>query len=53
MAKKMSKLKAFKGRSGGQRKRRKGEAVKKAVDAAFEGVTMIARKDGKVRFPRP
>jgi hypothetical protein len=52
MAKKMSKLKAFKGRSKGQTKRRKREATKKAVNASFDGVTMIARKDGKVRFPR-
>ena len=47
MAKRMSKLKAFKGRSKGQTKRRKREAVKKVLD----GVGMIER-DGKVRFPR-
>jgi len=44
---KMTKLNAFKGRSTGQRKRRKQEAVKKAVgkalDEAFEGVTEIVR----------
>lgn len=52
MAKKMSKLNAYKGRSRGQQPRRKREAIKKALDSAFEDVTMIARKDGKVRFPR-
>ena len=51
MAKKMSKLKAFKGRSKGQRKRRKREAVQAAVDKAMDGVTEIVRH-GKRRFPR-
>ena len=37
MAKRMSKLKAFKGRSKGQTKRRKREAVNKVLD----GVGMI------------
>jgi hypothetical protein len=51
MAKKMSKIKAFKGRSKGQRKRRKGEAVEAAVDKAMDGVTEIVRH-GIRRFPR-
>jgi hypothetical protein len=51
MAKKMSKLKAFKGRSKGQRKRRKVEAVEAAVDKAMDGVTEIVRH-GIRRFPR-
>ena len=51
MAKKMSKIKAFKGRSKGQRKRRKGEAVEAAVDKAMDGVTEIVRH-GVRRFPR-
>jgi hypothetical protein len=51
MAKKMSKLKAFKGRSRGQRKRRKKEAVEDAVDKALAGVSEIVR-NGVRRFPR-
>jgi len=50
MAKK-TKLAAFKGRSKGQRKRRKTEAVKKAVDGAMEGVVHTVRA-GIHRFPR-
>jgi hypothetical protein len=51
MAKKMSKLKAFKGRSKGQQKRRKQEAVEAAVDKTLDGVTEIVRH-GIRRFPR-
>lgn len=51
MAEKMSKFKAFKGRSKGQRKRRKGEAVNTAIEKAMDGVTEIVRH-GIRRFPR-
>src|SRR5712692_10279434 len=45
------KLKAFKGRSTGQNKRRKCEAIKPAADKAMEGVTEIVRPNVR-RFPR-
>ncbi len=48
---KMSKLNAFKGRSKGQQKLRKREAIEATIDAAFYGVTEIVRH-GIRRFPR-
>jgi len=48
---KKSKLAAFKGRSKGQRKRRKREAIKNAVDKAMDGSVHTVRK-GIHRFPR-
>jgi hypothetical protein len=47
----MSKLNAFKGRSRGQRARRKTEAIREALIASRDGV-MVAGADGKIRFPR-
>jgi hypothetical protein len=51
MAKRMSKLNAFEGRSEGQRKRRKHEAADKAATKAMDGVTEIVRH-GIRWFPR-
>jgi len=51
MTKKMTKLKAFKGRSRGQQKRRKKEAVEEAVGKAMAGVVHTVRH-GVHRFPR-
>jgi len=51
MAKKMSKLKAFKGRSHGQQSRRKEETIRKTLIASRDGV-MVAGADGNIRFPR-
>jgi hypothetical protein len=48
---KMSRIKALKGRSKGQQKRRKREAVEEATAKSMAGVTEIVR-NGKRRFPR-